>query len=632
MKFVCDSCNARYRIDDARVEGKALKIRCKRCGHLIDVRAPRAPREPSAAPPSVVEWHIAVNGATEGPFDEATVVQKFASGAVGDEAYVWNETFSDWKPALDVPVFAAGLHAAKAAGHRAEHPATERIDASEVLASDAGAAGPGAAGMSAEVSAKLQALRQEFDAAAAAIETQPEPAPEPELALEPEPETADEAKAAPALEPEPAPEPAAARAPEPAPALEPEPAPDPAAARAPKPAPAPEPEPETAAKAEAAPALEPKPEAAENDAPEAVAAGAAAPEPEPAPPSLRQPSASAAAVAAASVPPPGATPTGGDASASVLGASPSASLVFQIQQAKKQRNRAIAAVFVVLLLLIGLLLTRDDGADAVATAPDPAMPTTPAAAPAEPAVVAPIELTAAQRAALAQNEQVAILRAHRTVAQAFERAIASTPSAAAAAAAGAERAAAAPTAGSDGPSLPAMPSVVAPRERSSSRREAREPRGSEARSGTARRSLGSAAEPSAERVGVPTTIAGSEGFYGRVGGGGAQALPNLAAPELEDRVGSGPSAEHFRAGLSSFISDSVNRCTQRHIMAAGPMPQARISLTMTVQPSGNVSRVQVDRAMRGTAFDLCLQSQRERWSFPRFRGEATQLERTYIVQ
>ena len=56
------------------------------------------------------------------------------------------------------------------------------------------------------------------------------------------------------------------------------------------------------------------------------------------------------------------------------------------------------------------------------------------------------------------------------------------------------------------------------------------------------------------RVGVPTTIAGSEGFYGRVGGGGSQALPDLAAPELQDRVGSGPSADHFREGLSTFIS------------------------------------------------------------------------------
>jgi hypothetical protein len=134
------------------------------------------------------------------------------------------------------------------------------------------------------------------------------------------------------------------------------------------------------------------------------------------------------------------------------------------------------------------------------------------------------------------------------------------------------------------------------------------------------------------RVGVPTTIAGSEGFYGRVGGGGSQALPDLAAPELQDRVGSGPSADHFREGLSTFISESVQRCTQRHLMVEGPLPQARIALTMTVEPSGDVSRVQVDRGMRNTAFDNCLQSQRDRWSFPRFRGAATAIERTYIVQ
>ena len=471
MKFVCDSCNARYRIDDARVEGKALKIRCKRCGHLIDVRAPLAPREPSGAPASVVEWYVAINGVTEGPFDESAVVAQFASGAVGDEAYVWNETFGDWKPAIEVPVFATGLKAAKDAGRRASYPSTERIDAADVLAGQAGGATPGSAGISAQVSARLEALRQEFDAAASTLESAPELASD---LLD------DELEPAVAAAPEPEPEPAPQPEPEPV-ATEPEPEPEPVATE-PEPAPA-------------------------------VAAAAAA-EPPP-----RRPSTSAQAVAAASVPQPRAAVTGGDASASVLGASPSASLVFQIQQAKKQRNRAIAAVVVVLLLLVGVVVMQGG-------APDPVAPTTaePVGAPApapEPIVVAPVELTAAQLAALAQNQRVAVMRAQRSVDQERSSASASAAPTDVAPSAGTPVAAAA-SGGGAGNALPAMPSVVAPRSRTEGSRRS-ERRADEERSGSSgdtRIALGSSGEPEMGRVGVPTTIAGSEGFYGRVGGGG----------------------------------------------------------------------------------------------------------------
>jgi predicted Zn finger-like uncharacterized protein len=35
MRFSCDSCLARYTIADEKVQEKALRVRCKRCGNSI---------------------------------------------------------------------------------------------------------------------------------------------------------------------------------------------------------------------------------------------------------------------------------------------------------------------------------------------------------------------------------------------------------------------------------------------------------------------------------------------------------------------------------------------------------------------------------------------------------------------
>ncbi len=51
MRFVCDSCNAQYMISDDKVGAKGVKVRCKKCGHVILVKKD-APE--SAAPPPPV--------------------------------------------------------------------------------------------------------------------------------------------------------------------------------------------------------------------------------------------------------------------------------------------------------------------------------------------------------------------------------------------------------------------------------------------------------------------------------------------------------------------------------------------------------------------------------------------------
>ena len=59
MRFTCDSCSAQYMISDEKVGPNGVKVRCKKCGHIIVVKrapaeapAPVAPVAPAPSAPS----------------------------------------------------------------------------------------------------------------------------------------------------------------------------------------------------------------------------------------------------------------------------------------------------------------------------------------------------------------------------------------------------------------------------------------------------------------------------------------------------------------------------------------------------------------------------------------------------
>ena len=59
--------------------------------------APPPPPPPAAAP----VWHVAENGATKGPFDEATLVEMATSGQLSRATMVWTSGQDGWKMAAD---------------------------------------------------------------------------------------------------------------------------------------------------------------------------------------------------------------------------------------------------------------------------------------------------------------------------------------------------------------------------------------------------------------------------------------------------------------------------------------------------------------------------------------------------
>jgi predicted Zn finger-like uncharacterized protein len=128
MKIVCDACQAKYSISDDKVQGKVFKIRCKKCSNIIVVRGGAGAAEPAPAPQQEKDtrvydygyeggdrapagdeavWHVVINQDQVGPMTAVEVRQRFSSGEIDAETYVWREGFADWMPLAQVDTFAA---------------------------------------------------------------------------------------------------------------------------------------------------------------------------------------------------------------------------------------------------------------------------------------------------------------------------------------------------------------------------------------------------------------------------------------------------------------------------------------------------------------------------------------------
>ena len=109
MKVVCDACHAKYQIPDERVAGRKLRIRCRKCGGAIIVRGdhgtgelqPSAPAASAAPASSDVEWHVSLDGEQHGPYPTEQMGGMLRAGQLEWDAYVWRESYADWKAASD---------------------------------------------------------------------------------------------------------------------------------------------------------------------------------------------------------------------------------------------------------------------------------------------------------------------------------------------------------------------------------------------------------------------------------------------------------------------------------------------------------------------------------------------------
>lgn len=166
MRIVCDNCAAKYQISDEKVRNKVFKIRCKRCAHVIVVRAneqgerAEAPVQAAASPveaaPAVAQaavgavWYVVVNREQVGPLTPDQVLAHFERGEVDADTFTWAEGMADWVRLATIPEFAD--HVAAAVPAPAEPAPTQQLATDQVATEQVASA---AAAPAAQASASL---------------------------------------------------------------------------------------------------------------------------------------------------------------------------------------------------------------------------------------------------------------------------------------------------------------------------------------------------------------------------------------------------------------------------------------------------------------------------------------------
>lgn len=115
MKIVCDACQAKYSIADDKIQGKAFKIKCKKCNHVIVVKmgvdSAAADKQKAAAAPTADQgvWHVVIDNEQVGPLTDAEVKDRLRQGKINSDTLVWKEGFADWMQLSTVPELTALL-------------------------------------------------------------------------------------------------------------------------------------------------------------------------------------------------------------------------------------------------------------------------------------------------------------------------------------------------------------------------------------------------------------------------------------------------------------------------------------------------------------------------------------------
>jgi predicted Zn finger-like uncharacterized protein len=128
MKISCQSCQSKYNVADEKVQGKVVKIRCRKCGAtiVVDGNAPMtangsvvpSPGDGAAAGTGGADgqWHVNVSETDQRTMSLAELVDAYNASVVTQETFIWTDGMDDWRPLGDVESVVAALHAAAAAG------------------------------------------------------------------------------------------------------------------------------------------------------------------------------------------------------------------------------------------------------------------------------------------------------------------------------------------------------------------------------------------------------------------------------------------------------------------------------------------------------------------------------------
>src|SRR5580692_9152587 len=110
MKISCQSCQSKYNVADEKVQGKVVKIRCRKCGAtiVVDGNAPAgsagtngsvapAPHGGGAAEGGDGQWHVNVSETDQRSMSLAELVDAYNSSVVTQETFIWTDGMDDWR-------------------------------------------------------------------------------------------------------------------------------------------------------------------------------------------------------------------------------------------------------------------------------------------------------------------------------------------------------------------------------------------------------------------------------------------------------------------------------------------------------------------------------------------------------
>jgi predicted Zn finger-like uncharacterized protein len=125
MKITCQTCQSKYTVSDEKVQGKTVKIKCRKCGATILVNSSGATTSAAGAVDAVsistsagelgVSFLVNVAEGDQRTMSLVEVVDAYNASVVTADTYVWSDGMGDWQPLGQVESIVAALNGGAAA-------------------------------------------------------------------------------------------------------------------------------------------------------------------------------------------------------------------------------------------------------------------------------------------------------------------------------------------------------------------------------------------------------------------------------------------------------------------------------------------------------------------------------------
>ncbi len=125
MKITCQTCQSKYTVSDEKVQGKTVKIKCRKCGATILVNSSGATTTAAGAgdPVSIstsagelgVSFLVNVAEGDQRTMSLVEVVDAYNSSVITADTYVWADGMGDWQPLGQVESIVSALNSGAAA-------------------------------------------------------------------------------------------------------------------------------------------------------------------------------------------------------------------------------------------------------------------------------------------------------------------------------------------------------------------------------------------------------------------------------------------------------------------------------------------------------------------------------------